>query len=279
VSRAETSSLGDLDLLLFAEGTHRRIHEKLGAHQVATGTSFAVWAPNARAVSVIGDFNGWDPTADPLASRGSSGIWEGDVASAEIGHVYKFHVESNVNGSRVDKADPYALRTEEPPRTGSIVWDLGFDWNDDAWMASRGTAQAHDRPISIYEVHLGSWMRDECGRPLSYTEIAAPLAEHVKALGFTHVELLPVMEHPFYGSWGYQTTGYFAPTARYGSPQDLMALVDHLHREGIGLILDWVPSHFPTDEHGLAFFDGTHLYEHAEQRKGNQTDIKTNRFK
>ena len=275
MSRAETSSLGDLDLLLFAEGTHRRIHEKLGAHQVATGTSFAVWAPNARAVSVIGDFNGWDPTADPLASRGSSGIWEGVVASAEVGHVYKFHVESNVNGSRVDKADPYALRTEEPPRTGSIVWDLGFDWNDDAWMASRGTAQAHDRPISIYEVHLGSWMRDEGGRPLSYTEIAAPLAEHVKALGFTHVELLPVMEHPFYGSWGYQTTGYFAPTARYGSPQDLMALVDHLHREGIGLILDWVPSHFPTDEHGLALFDGTHLYEHADPRRGFHPDWKT----
>jgi 1,4-alpha-glucan branching enzyme len=275
VSRAETSSLGDLDLLLFAEGTHRRIHEKLGAHQVATGTSFAVWAPNARAVSVIGDFNGWDPTADPLVSRGSSGIWEGVVASAEVGHVYKFHVESNLNGSRVDKADPYALRTEEPPRTGSIVWDLGFDWNDDAWMASRGTAQAHDRPISIYEVHLGSWMRDEGGRPLSYTEIAAPLAEHVKELGFTHVELLPVMEHPFYGSWGYQTTGYFAPTARYGSPQDLMALVDHLHREGIGLILDWVPSHFPTDEHGLALFDGTHLYEHADPRRGFHPDWKT----
>ena len=270
-----TSLISEQDLYLFAEGTHRRMHERLGAHAVAGGTAFAVWAPNARAVSVIGDFNEWDAAADPLEPVASSGIWQGIVAGATNGHVYKFHVESSVGGYRVDKADPFAVRSEVPPRTGSIIWDLSYDWGDAGWIAGRRRANALDAPISIYEVHLGSWMRTPDGRPLTYREVASPLADHVKATGFTHVELMPVMEHPFYGSWGYQTTGYFAPTARYGTPQDFMALVDHLHREGIAVILDWVPSHFPSDEFGLAFFDGTHLFEHADPRRGFHPDWNT----
>ena len=275
MTSARMSLLSEQDLYLFAEGTHRRIHEKLGAHRVEGGTAFAVWAPNARAVSVVGDFDGWDPGAHPLAPVASSGIWEGIVPGAGNGDVYKFHIRSAVGGHVVDKADPFAARSEEPPRTGSIVWDLSYDWRDTAWMSSRSRANGLGAPISIYEVHLGSWKRAPDGRPLAYREIAAPLADHVEETGFTHVELLPVMEHPFYGSWGYQTTGYFAPTARYGTPQDFMALVDHLHQRGIGVILDWVPSHFPSDEHGLAFFDGTHLFEHADPRRGFHPDWNT----
>jgi 1,4-alpha-glucan branching enzyme len=270
-----TSLLSEQDLFLFEEGTHRRMHERLGAHPVAEGTAFAVWAPNARAVSVIGDFNGWKAGVDPLEPVASSGIWQGVVKGAGNGDVYKFHIESSVGAHRVDKADPFAVRSEVPPRTGSIVWDLAYDWGDAGWMSTRGRANALDAPMSIYEVHMGSWMRTPDGRPLTYREVATPLADHVKATGFTHVEFLPIMEHPFYGSWGYQTTGYFAPTARYGTPQDFMALIDHLHREGIGVILDWVPSHFPNDEHGLAFFDGTHLFEHADPRRGFHPDWNT----
>jgi 1,4-alpha-glucan branching enzyme len=274
--RHDVSLLSDQDLFLFNEGTHARLFERLGAHpmevQGEAGTHFAVWAPSAESVSVIGNHNDWNREADPLRPRGSSGIWEGFVPGAGPGTVYKFHVVSRSDGYRVDKGDPFASLWEVPPRTGSVVWDTSYDWGDDEWMRTRAAANAIGAPASIYEVHLGSWARDEPGQLLGYREIAPRLAEHVKALNFTHVELLPVMEHPFYGSWGYQTTGYFAPTSRYGTPQDLMAMIDLLHNEGIGVILDWVPSHFASDEHGLAYFDGTHLYEHADPRQGFHPD-------
>ncbi|HEX6399238.1 MAG TPA: 1,4-alpha-glucan branching protein GlgB [Actinomycetota bacterium] len=263
------------DLYLFGEGTHARLADKLGAHPGPHGTTFAVWAPNAEHVSVVGDFNGWDPDTDPLEPVGSSGIWAGAVAGAAPGQVYKFHVRSRVGRYRVDKADPFAVRTETPPRTGSVIWDLEYDWGDAAWLSRRGERSALAAPLSIYEVHVGSWRRSSDGGWLGYRELAEPLADHALDLGFTHVELLPVMEHPFYGSWGYQTTGYFAPSARFGTPQDLMFLIDHCHQRGLGVILDWVPSHFPADEHGLAFFDGTHLYEHADPRRGYHPDWHT----
>jgi 1,4-alpha-glucan branching enzyme len=261
------------DLFLFNEGTHANLHEKLGAHPAEVdgerGTYFAVWAPSAGSVSVIGDFNGWAPGADPLSPRETSGIWEGFVAGTGHGMLYKFHVSSRESGYAVAKADPLAAFAEPAPRTASVIWDTSYTWRDSDWMARRASASALDAPISIYEVHPGSWRRvpEEGNRWLNYRELAHQLAEYVERLGFTHVELLPVMEHPFYGSWGYQTTGYFAPTSRYGTPQDLMYLVDYLHQRGIGVILDWVPSHFPSDEHGLVYFDGTHLYEHADPEK------------
>lgn len=274
--RHDVTLLSDQDVYLFNEGTHAGLHDRLGAHPMVaegeSGTCFAVWAPNAEEVSVIGDFNGWDRRSEPLRSRGNSGIWEGFVTGVEPGAVYKFHILSRGTGYRVDKADPFAAYAEVPPKTASVVWDPTYDWQDDAWMRSRGRANALDAPMSIYEMHLGSWGRDEPGRTLGYREIAPRLAAHLKALNFTHVELLPVMEHPFYGSWGYQSTGYFAPTSRYGTPQDLMAMIDLLHQEGIGVILDWVPSHFASDEHGLAYFDGTHLFEHADPRQGFHPD-------
>jgi 1,4-alpha-glucan branching enzyme len=272
------SLLTDQDLYLFNEGTHLRIYEKLGAHPIQVdgkdGTHFAVWAPNARYVSVIGDFNGWRQGANPLAPRGSSGIWEGSITGVGVGTVYKYHIASRVNSFRVDKADPYAFQTELPPRTGSIVATPAHDWQDTAWMAARAQGHGLDAPMAIYEVHLGSWQRDPSDptRLLSYGEVAPRLAEYARNMGFTHVELLPVMEHPFYASWGYQTTSYFAPTSRYGRPEDFMYFVDVLHQHGIGVILDWVPSHFPSDEHGLAYFDGTHLYEHADPRQGFHPD-------
>ncbi len=274
--RHDVSLLSDDDVFLFNEGTHARLYERLGAHPLEAdgepGTAFGVWAPNAEAVSVIGDFNGWDRRADPLRPRASSGIWEGFVPGVGHGATYKLHVASRLHDYRVDKGDPFAAFAEVAPRTASVVWDTGYDWGDAAWMSTRGAANALDAPMSIYEVHLGSWARDEKGRMLGYREIAPRLADHVAALNFTHVELLPIMEHPFYGSWGYQSTGYFAPTSRYGTPQDLMAMIDLLHRRGIGVILDWVPSHFASDEHGLAYFDGTHLYEHADPRQGFHPD-------
>jgi 1,4-alpha-glucan branching enzyme len=263
------------DLYLFGEGTHSRLADKLGAHTGPSGTSFAVWAPNADLVSVVGDFNGWDREAHALEPVASSGIWAGHVEGAGPGHVYKFHVSSGHGGYRVDKADPFAFRAETPPRTGSVVWDLAYRWSDGEWIGERGRRDSLAAPLSIYEVHLGSWMRGPDGGWLGYRDVAPLLADHASDLGFTHVELLPVMEHPFYGSWGYQTTGYFAPTSRFGTPQDLMFLIDHLHRRGLGVILDWVPSHFPADEHGLAFFDGTHLYEHADPRRGYHPDWHT----
>jgi 1,4-alpha-glucan branching enzyme len=267
--------LTDNDLYLFAEGTHSRLADSLGAHPDATGASFAVWAPNAEEVSVVGDFNGWDPGSHRLTPVRSSGIWAGRVEGAATGDVYKFHLRSRGTDYRVDKADPFAFRSETPPRTGSILWDLSFDWGDDGWLAHRAPRNDRAAPMSIYEVHLGSWRRRDDGGWLGYREVAEPLADHAIDLGFTHVEFLPVMEHPFYGSWGYQTTGYFAPTGRFGTPQDLMSLIDHLHRRGLGVILDWVPSHFPSDEHGLAYFDGTHLYEHADPRRGYHPDWHT----
>jgi 1,4-alpha-glucan branching enzyme len=273
--RHDVSLLTDDDIFLFNEGTHARLYERLGAHPMKAGgeagTHFAVWAPNAESVSVMGDFNGWNREADPLRPRASSGIWEGFVPGVGSGAVYKFHIVARGTGYRVDKGDPFAAWWEVPPKTASVVWDTSYDWGDAEWMASRGRPNAHDAPINVYEMHLGSWFREE-GRMPGYREIAPRLAEHLKALNFTHVELLPVMEHPFFGSWGYQSTGYFAPTSRYGTPQDLMAMIDLLHHEGIGVVLDWVPSHFASDEHGLAYFDGTHLYEHADPRQGYHPD-------
>jgi len=269
--------IGDQDVYLFNEGSHLRLADVLGAHPAeidgVTGTRFAVWAPSARSVSVIGDWNGWDPSTAPLVPRSSSGIWQGFVPNVGQGTRYKYRV-AGPNGYAVDKADPVALHAETPPLTASIVWEPRYEWGDAEWMEGRAARNGLDAPISIYEVHLGSWARmpEDRNRSLTYREIAPRLAEHVTRLGFTHVEFLPLMEHPFYGSWGYQTTGYFAPTSRYGTPEDLMFLVDTLHQAGIGVILDWVPSHFPSDEHGLGYFDGTHLYEHADPREGHHKD-------
>jgi 1,4-alpha-glucan branching enzyme len=269
--------LSEDDLHWFGEGNHYRLYEKLGAHPTVEdgeeGTRFAVWAPEARKVSLVGDFNGWDRGRHRLGPEGVSGIWSAFVPGVGVGDRYKFHIEGRKR-YRVDKADPFAFRTLTAPETVSVVWDLGFDWGDGEWMERRKGWHPTTEPMSIYEVHLGSWRRpgDDPRRFLSYRDIAPALAAHVLEMGFTHVELLPVMEHPFYGSWGYQVTSFFAPTARYGEPQDLMALIDELHRRGIGVILDWVPSHFPSDEHGLGFFDGTHLFEHEDPRQGIHPD-------
>jgi 1,4-alpha-glucan branching enzyme len=276
--RHDLTLLTDQDLYLFNEGTHYRLYEKLGSHPLAgngeDGTYFAVWAPDAERVFVIGNFNGWNRQSHPLRPRASSGIWEGFIPGVRQGEIYKYLVESRHGGYRAEKADPFGRHFEVPPRTGSVVWGLDYQWKDEEWMASRAARNALEAPQAIYEVHLGSWMRAPGQSPgfLTYRDLAPRLAEHVTKLGFTHVEFLPVMEHPFYGSWGYQTTGYFAPTSRFGTPQEFMELVDTLHAHGIGVILDWVPSHFPADEHGIGFFDGTHLYEHADRRKGHHPD-------
>jgi 1,4-alpha-glucan branching enzyme len=270
--------LSDDDLYLFNEGSHYRLYEKLGAHPMTVnrvnGTYFAVWAPNARQVFVIGDFNGWNKTSHPLRSRGNSGIWEGFIPGIGQGSIYKYYIVSQYRNYRVEKADPFAFFSETPPKTASIVCDLSYTWGDQDWIGKREDRNALGAPISIYEVHLGSWRRvpEEGNRYLTYRELAPRLAEYVEQMGFTHVEFLPVMEHPFYGSWGYQTTGYFAPTSRYGTPQDFMYLIDYLHQHNIGVILDWVPSHFPNDEHGLGYFDGTNLYEHEDPRQGIHPD-------
>ncbi|SEJ43362.1 MULTISPECIES: 1,4-alpha-glucan branching protein GlgB [unclassified Variovorax] len=259
---------GERDAYLFHEGTHARLYDLLGCHpQPGGGARFAVWAPNAESVSVVGDWNHWSGDADPLVPDHDTGIWQGHVPHAAIGQTYKYRIRSRLRGYTVDKADPVAFSAELPPATGSRICELSYEWKDDEWMATRGMRNALDAPMSVYEVHLGSWRRHD-GQFLGYREMAHELAAYVNKMGFTHVELMPVTEHPFYGSWGYQTTGYFAPTSRFGSPQDFMYLVDHLHQQGIGVLLDWVPSHFPTDEHGLGFFDGTHLYEHADPRQG-----------
>ncbi|HYY69431.1 MAG TPA: 1,4-alpha-glucan branching protein GlgB [Terriglobales bacterium] len=272
--RYDFSLLSDYDLHLFNEGNHNSLHDKLGAHLAQAGgqhgTYFAVWAPDAYSVAVIGDFNGWNKDSHYLRPRDHSGIWEGFIPEVSHGTVYKYHVASRYQGYSVDKADPYAFENEVPPRTASVVWDINYNWGDHGWMQSRQHHNSLNRPISIYEVHLGSWMRvpEDGNRWLTYRELAPKLAEYLNRMGFTHVEFMPVMEHPFYGSWGYQVTGFFAPTSRYGTPQDFMYLVDHLHQHGVGVILDWVPSHFPSDAHGLAYFDGTHLYEHSDPRQG-----------
>lgn len=274
--------LTDFDVHLFREGSFYRIYEKLGAHLAAVdgvaGVHFAVWAPNAERVSVVGDFNGWDPRLHTLGVRwDGSGIWEGFIPEIRKGEIYKYHIVSRHDGYRADKGDPFAYYWETSPRTASRVWDLEYAWNDHDWMARRHQHNNLRAPMSIYEVHLGSWRRrpEDGNRFLTYRELAPQLADYVKEMGFTHVEFLPVMEHPFYGSWGYQTGGYFAPTSRFGTPQDFMSLVDVLHQHGIGVILDWVPSHFPSDLHGLSYFDGTHLFEHADPRQGFHPDWKS----
>src|SRR5262245_1797072 len=279
--RSRVTLLGDDDLHYFNEGTHYRLYEKLGAHLMSAGrtpgTYFAVWAPNAAQISVLGDFNGWNAASHPLRARGHSGIWEGFIAAVGAGVLYKYHIVSRYHDYCVDKADPYGFAHEKPPQTASIVADLWYLWGDQRWMEERGRRPVLASPMAIYEVHLGPGMRapEESKPPLTSRGRAPACAAYVHHMGFTHVELLPVMEHPFYGSWGYQVTGYFAPTRRYGEPTDLMYLIDYLHQHGIGVILDWVPSHFPTDEHGLIYFDGTHLYEHADIKQGIHKDWNT----
>jgi 1,4-alpha-glucan branching enzyme len=257
------------DAYFFSEGTHARLYDFLGHHARASGgVDFAVWAPNARAVSVIGDWNHWSAGADSLAlSDMGNGIWTGYAEHAQHGQSYKYRIESNYNGYTVEKADPFAFYSELPPATASRIWALDYEWGDAAWMSSRGPKNALAAPMAIYELHPGSWRRNGSDF-LNYRELAHQLADYMAEMGFTHVELMPVTEHPFYGSWGYQTTGYFSPTSRYGTPQDFMYFVDYMHQRGIGVLLDWVPSHFPTDQHGLQFFDGTHLFEHADPRQG-----------
>ena len=277
----DTIVLSKDDLYLFNEGTHFHLYDKLGAriiqHDGTTGTYFAVWAPDAEEVSVIGVFNDWKPGTHPLRVRANSGIWEGFLPRVEKGALYKYHIRSRVHAYQVEKTDPFALFNEIPPKTASIVWDSQYTWQDEKWMKSRRSRNALDAPISIYEMHLGSWKRvpDEGNRSWSYRELAAVLPQYLQDLNFTHVEFLPIMDHPFFGSWGYQTTGYFAPSGNFGTPQDLMYLIDELHRHDIGVILDWVPSHFPTDGSGLGYFDGTHLFEHADPRQGYHPDWQT----
>ncbi|PWG80411.1 1,4-alpha-glucan branching protein GlgB [Pararcticibacter amylolyticus] len=278
------SLLSDFDIQLFKAGKHFHLYNKLGAHVVShegyRGTYFAVWAPNAKFVSVVGNFNGWDQQKNPMNVRwDGSGIWEVFLPGITEKEYYKYHIESH-NGYCVEKGDPYAFHWETPPRTATVVWGLDYKWNDEEWLSTRSERPPLSKPISVYEVHIGSWRRvhEEDGRFMTYRELAHQLPEYCKFMGFTHVEFMPVMEHPFYGSWGYQLTGYFAPSSRYGTPQDFMYLIDKLHQNGIGVILDWVPSHFPTDEHGLGYFDGTHLYEYSDPRKGFHPDWKSNIF-
>lgn len=279
------SLLSDHDIYLFKEGSHFRLYDKLGSHAMQVdgtpGVLFAVWAPNARHVSVMGDFNQWNNGSHQLRMRNDeSGIWEGFIPHLENGSAYKYHIVSRYHGYAVDKGDPFAECWEAPPKTASRIWGLDYRWQDEAWMETRTKANKLAAPMSVYEVHLGSWQRapERSDQVLSYREIAPALANYVNEMGFTHVELLPVTEHPFYGSWGYQTTGYFAPTSRYGTPQDFMYLVDLLHQHGISVILDWVPSHFPDDAHGLSYFDGTHLYEHADPKQGYHPEWKSSIF-
>jgi 1,4-alpha-glucan branching enzyme len=277
-----SSLFSEDDIYLFKEGSHFRLYDKMGAHPMTSdgvdGTCFAVWAPNADRVSVIGDFNAWDPKRHPLTARwDSSGIWEGFIPGLGQGTTYKFDIRARANRFRAEKGDPYASAWEVPPRSASIVWNLDYSWNDGEWLSGRARRNALGSPISIYEVHFGSWRRvpEEGNRFLTYREAAPLLVSYIKEMGFTHVEFLPIMEHPFYGSWGYQTIGYFAPTSRYGSPQDLMFLIDQLHQNGIGVIFDWVPSHFAVDGHGLGTFDGSQLYEHKDPKQGFHPDWKS----
>jgi 1,4-alpha-glucan branching enzyme len=270
-------TLGELDVWLAAQGRHEELYEKLGAHvreiDGVAGVAFALWAPSAKAVSVVGDFNSWDGRLHPMRSLGASGIWELFVPDIGPGSVYKYEVRG-ADGSLKLKADPFAFRTEVPPKNGSIVYRSQHRWRDDAWLAFRRASQPHAAPMSIYEVHPGSWRLNplEGNRPLTYVELADELGAYVEDMGFTHVELMPVMEHPFSGSWGYQVTGYFAPTSRFGTPDDFRTFVDRLHERGLGVILDWVPAHFPRDDWALARFDGTALYEHDDPRRGAHPD-------
>ena len=271
----------EFDIDLFKAGKHFRLYEKLGAHPIEVdgvkGVYFAVWAPSAESVSVIGDFNYWIAGNHELNVRwDASGIWEGFIPNITKGTTYKYKIQSSNNGIVTEKADPFAFYCEKPPHTASVIWDLDYKWEDDKWMKSRKEHNALDKPYSVYEVHLGSWKRHaEDNSFLSYTEMAEDLVAYVKETGFTHVEFMPVMEYPYDPSWGYQLVGYFAPTSRFGNPQEFMHLVDRLHDAGIGVILDWVPSHFPDDAHGLGFFDGSNLYEHPDRRKGYHPDWKS----
>ncbi|WP_207532177.1 1,4-alpha-glucan branching protein GlgB [Desertivirga arenae] len=274
--------ISDFDIELFKAGRHYHLYNKLGNHRVKhngqEGVYFAVWAPNARLVSVFGSFNHWSRGDYQMTKReDGSGIWETFIPGLSKGDLYKYYIESN-NGYTVEKGDPYAYYWETPPKTATVVKDINFVWDDDDWLKKRGSENALSKPISVYEVHLGSWRRNENGEFLSYLELATELPKYCKYMNFTHVEFMPIMEHPFYGSWGYQITGYFAPSSRFGTPQDFMYLINELHKEGIGVILDWVPSHFPTDQHGLSYFDGTHLYEYADPRKGFHPDWRSNIF-
>jgi 1,4-alpha-glucan branching enzyme len=275
------STISEFDLYLLAEGTHYRAYEKLGAHLTEKdgkrGVQFAVWAPNARRVSIIGDFNNWNPST-AVMQPSTAGIWEGFVPDIAQGASYKYHIESRYRDYKVDKADPYGFAVEIRPQTASRVWNLeNYSWHDEAWMKNRTNTNSLNSPLSFYEVHLGSWKRalEENNRWLTYRELAPLLADYVHDAGFTHIEFLPVMEHPFDGSWGYETLGYFAPTSRFGTPDDFMHLVDYLHQRGIGVVLDWVPAHFPKDEAGLGYFDGSHLYEHEDPRQGEHPDWNT----
>jgi 1,4-alpha-glucan branching enzyme len=275
------SRFSDFDIHLFKQGKHFKLYEKLGSHVMefegVTGTYFAVWAPNASSISVIGNFNGWNRSTHALAPRwDSSGIWEGWIPNIGVGEVYKYFIVSN-DGQHLEKSDPFALWCEVAPKTASIVWDTWYEWGDADWMKVRKEKNKLNAPISVYEVHLGSWKRDPSDpeRHITYKEIADSLVPYVKEMGFTHVELMPVMEHPYTPSWGYQITGYFSCASRMGTPQELMYLIDRLHQEGIGVYVDWVPSHFPGDAHGLFRFDGTALYEHEDPRKGYHPDWKS----
>ena len=266
----------DEDIQSFKEGSHFFLYKKLGSHLMThkqeKGVYFSVWAPNAKQVSVISDFNGWDEGAHPLSVRwDESGIWEGFIPGANIGTLYKYCIVSKIMEYRVEKSDPFAFYREIPPKTASIVWDLNYEWKDTPWMKNRSQKNSLSAPISVYELHLGSWKWYDENDHI-YKKISKDLVNYIKEMNYTHVEFLPLMEHPFYGSWGYQILGYFAPTSRYGEPQDLMYLIEYLHKNDIGVIFDWVPSHFPSDEHGLAYFDGTHLYEHDDPRKGFHPD-------
>lgn len=274
----QTVPLAEPDIRPLLNGTEFRAYEKFGAHLTevlgVAGTRFTLWAPNAERVQLMGDFNGWSKCDGHLQNIAHSGVWTGFIPGVRQGAHYKYHIISRFHGHATDKADPFAFRQERPPATASVVWDLDYTWGDQKWMQLRAQHNRPAAPIAIYEVHLGSWMRvpEDGNRWLTYRELAPKLAAYVQEMGFTHVELMPITEHPFYGSWGYQTTGYFAPTSRYGTPQDLMFFIDCLHQHNIGVILDWVPSHFPTDGFALAHFDGTHLFEHADPRKGFHPD-------
>ncbi|KXB07172.1 glycogen branching protein [candidate division MSBL1 archaeon SCGC-AAA382A20] len=271
------SLLNEHDIYLFKQGNHFRLYEKLGAHvsniEGGEGTYFGVWAPNASEVSVIGDFNDWKPKYHPLKLRkDSSGIWEGFIQGLEEGELYKYHIVSQNGDYTVEKSDPLAFHSETPPKTASIIRDLDYSWSDKEWMNNRAELNSLSSPFSIYEMHFGSWRRPSEDEFPNFRDIASDLVEYLNNMGFTHVEFMPLMEHPFYGSWGYQISNYFAPTSRYGEPEDLMYLIDVLHQNDIGVIMDWVPSHFPTDEHSLVYFDGTHLYEYEDMRKGYHPD-------
>ena len=274
------SLFSEFDINLFKSGKHFKLYEKLGSHPIEVngekGTYFAVWAPTAKSVSVVGDFNDWQGNEHQLNVRwDESGIWEGFIPGISKGTLYKYNIHSNNFGVVTEKADPFAKFCEHPPKTASVVWEADYTWKDKKWMDTRETKNGLDKPYSVYEVHLGSWKRNENNDFLSYKELSEDLVKYVKDMGFTHVEFMPIMEFPYDPSWGYQLTGYFAPTSRFGNPEEFKLLVDKLHQSGIGVILDWVPSHFPEDAHGLGFFDGSHLYEHPDRRRGYHPDWKS----